>query len=970
MDFSRQLDRAEALYSQGLKDQAAEIFELILKYEPDNPRALNDLGVFHHRGGRAAEAESLFRRALSVRPEHADALRNLAALCEETGRAAEALELYDKARKVERGSGDSGDKPREPETERVSAPAPASEVSANLPPETPVNWDPTPTQPKEQPVRTLVSEAADLRPLNILFVQDAPCIRNYKMATALRSRGHRISLAYTRARLSQVYPALSDDVYHQCIPLKGLRHLWDLSAGYDLIHCHNEPDQLTVAALAGKTPVIHDTHDLISLRHGGDSNLVYLEGIANRGAAGRIYVSSYQRDQALTLYGIDLETSAVVHNYVLRAMVPEAGLPKLSSGDGEIHVVYEGGLGSVRVPHRYYLPVFRELTSARIHLHMYPSFHNPEYEREASLNPYLHYHAPVSPERIVFEMTRYDFGIVPFVVTPENERHLHSAMPNKLFEYLAAGLPVIANDLQSIREFFGTHPVGVLYRNPGEIAEKIRSFSRSLPDNVPFIFEEQVGLVEAVYAKVLKEGRAQPEIVPANMTGFGTGPGSPNETAKPPSKPAGSGRRLRDALRQKLSELGMPENWKAYHPWDLEIFLENLRLRGEVVAEPTARSLREQERLYPLELREVLSVTPCVLPGFVGLLGSLCTKIARVAPDLLLKEPLEPRCSEWLDEHGVQAHAPAEWYRSRNLAPEASSLLPFLVEENTYLASCWLDRYLGGKEPVMEQRFRQAYDYVIGCLNRAGIPGKEPMFRSGAAGLLQLNVPLLRFLDLSFRAAKAINDESGSDLREKSLQNLMEALAGLEFNKDSIPEGDELRAYRTYALLFERLNLLHQISLSSGYAGLKDRINNLFSDITSSFWSMEAAASGMGGGNFHSRLAWMGYLESILSREDAERVLEQDSLRNVFEGLFPLPGGPDDLPEGRQSLFGCDRIHGLSSLVEWQALAEVSGDADSNSGISSRTRNEKPTRSTDLFGAVRPETQPGEGILCRRPLEG
>jgi len=93
----------------------------------------------------------------------------------------------------------------------------------------------------------LGSEPAKKR--NVLFVQESPCIRNYKMATALRKRGHRVTLAYGRARLSQVYPGLSDDVYDELIHLDGFRELWDIAKGFDVVHCHNEPDFLTVAAL-------------------------------------------------------------------------------------------------------------------------------------------------------------------------------------------------------------------------------------------------------------------------------------------------------------------------------------------------------------------------------------------------------------------------------------------------------------------------------------------------------------------------------------------------------------------------------------------------------------------------------------------------------------------------------------------------------------------------------------------------
>ena len=120
--------------------------------------------------------------------------------------------------------------------------------------------------------------------LNILFVQNSPCIRNYKMAKALRSKGHRVSLAYTDKPLSRMYPGLSDDAYDDSIQLSSYRHLWDISGRFDLIHSHNEPDTLTVAALACNAPVIHDTHDLISLRNHDNSMLSYYEGVANHGA--------------------------------------------------------------------------------------------------------------------------------------------------------------------------------------------------------------------------------------------------------------------------------------------------------------------------------------------------------------------------------------------------------------------------------------------------------------------------------------------------------------------------------------------------------------------------------------------------------------------------------------------------------------------------------------------------------------
>jgi glycosyltransferase involved in cell wall biosynthesis len=967
MDFSRQLDRAEALFGQGLEDQAAEIFELILRHEPENARALNDLGVFHHRRGRKSEAESCFRKAVDAHPDHVEALRNLAGLYEETGRSSEAADCYgrirDLTRESEKGSGKKEDLKADDTAEfsgpGIEAPGPETENS--------VSRDSTPARPERSPA-PVAAPRMDLRPLNILFVQDAPCIRNYKTATALRSRGHRISLAYTRARLSQVYPALSDDVYFECIHLKGLRHLWDIAPKYDLIHCHNEPDQLTVAALAGKTPVIHDTHDLISLRHGGDPNLVYLEGIANRGAAGRIYVSSYQRDRALELYGIDLDSSAVVHNYVLRRMVPETGLSKLSSEDGEIHVVYEGGLGSAGVPHRYYLPVFRELIAARIHVHMYPSFQNPEYEREAAGNPYLHYYAPVSPERIVFEMTRYDFGIVPFVVTPENERHLHSAMPNKLFEYLAAGLPVIANDLKSIREFFNTYPVGVLYRTPEEIAGKLRTFPRSLPDNVPFVFEEQIGLVEAVYRKVL-EGDETPHASP------GTGPPLTDIVDKPPSAAPDAAnapsdleslcRRVEEALRQGLQALSVPESWKAFHARDLEIYFENLRRGGEAIPENTEKAILEHSRVHPMELREILSLTPSVFPGFVALLGALCKRMERGDLDSPLNRSVERRCRDWMEADGIFSHTPEAWYRARNLAPGPSCLDSFLLEENTYWAAYWLE-YPAAE---WERRFREAYDFALQCLERSGVPEREPMFPGGDQGLQALDVSRLRFLELSFRAADAVGSGPGADIRKRGMKSLLEAISGLE--ETSVPEeGPSSQAYLFHASAFERLNLLYRLASVSSLSERSASLDALRTKITTSFESLEATAPEEGRTGCNCRRARRGYVETVLLWGEPEQALRKDLVWKLLEEPAELSGKSEGLPAELRALFGYERIHRLNSLLECRDRRGAGGGVQDSSATPDRGRADDTASPAESSGEVCWEIRPDEEIRLQRPLEG
>lgn len=340
---------------------------------------------------------------------------------------------------------------------------------------------------------------------NLLFVQEAPCIRNYKMATALRKRGHRVTLAYTRARLSQMYAGLSDDVYTDLIHINNFRNLWDISKDFDIVHCHNEPDILTVAALGGAAPVVHDTHDLISLRANGDENLSFFEGVANRGAAGRVYTTPYQLKEAQKLYGEATGPSAVLYNYAVEDDLPRQFKPKLSQNDGQIHLVYEGGVGTQG--HRNYFDLFFALARLGIHLHIYPTVYDPNIAKVFSQNNYLYYHHPLSPKQIMEEMTQYDAGIIPFNTQQGNKRFLDSTIANKLFEYLAAGLPVIASPLQSYIDYFDEVPAGKVFHNPQQALEALRYLveQAKTTDFRAFArtYEGEIWRVEQLYSEIL-----------------------------------------------------------------------------------------------------------------------------------------------------------------------------------------------------------------------------------------------------------------------------------------------------------------------------------------------------------------------------------------------------------------------------------------------------------------------------------
>lgn len=82
MDVAENLKRGEDLFQNGLLDEAERVFCDILRFNPDQYEALNNLGVISYSRGEIEKAERFFLKALSLEGKCEDALANLANLYE------------------------------------------------------------------------------------------------------------------------------------------------------------------------------------------------------------------------------------------------------------------------------------------------------------------------------------------------------------------------------------------------------------------------------------------------------------------------------------------------------------------------------------------------------------------------------------------------------------------------------------------------------------------------------------------------------------------------------------------------------------------------------------------------------------------------------------------------------------------------------------------------------------------------
>ncbi len=197
------------------------------------------------------------------------------------------------------------------------------------------------------------------------------------------------------------------------------------------------------------------------------------EKYIHENADGIVYTSEYMLDYVKDKYDIKAK-SIVIPNAILKKDIPTDSFSKISEKDGEVHTVYVGAL-SKDAGHRNILPILTRITAQRIHVHIYgllsPSV-KPSLERIEKEDDYLHVHEPLHYKKLYPELTKYDMGLV--ILAPSNERLLHTAVPNKIYEYLASDLPVIVSPYDSLEDFVKKRNCGFVLEDIDEIHSKIR----------------------------------------------------------------------------------------------------------------------------------------------------------------------------------------------------------------------------------------------------------------------------------------------------------------------------------------------------------------------------------------------------------------------------------------------------------------------------------------------------------------
>lgn len=291
----------------------------------------------------------------------------------------------------------------------------------------------------------------EMSEMSVLFVQTAPCIRTNKIAKALKDCGISTALAYTE-NSPQFNNRNYVEVYQQYYPIFAMKELIDLvnESDFDIVHSSNEPDILTALLTYSNKTVVHDCHDLSSAYKSMTPDEMAVEYVANVKSSGVIYTTEGIRQEAIRKFNIKEDKTFVLENLISEELIPQKRLSKLSSKDGQIHIVYEGGIiGNDKMSHRYFEDIWLKIAQAGIHIHFYSPSDYQYCKKLEALHPNLHFEGNVSSNELAVEMSKYDVGLCWLNTNEKNIQYLEFASPNKIQEYINAGLPVAVGNVKS-----------------------------------------------------------------------------------------------------------------------------------------------------------------------------------------------------------------------------------------------------------------------------------------------------------------------------------------------------------------------------------------------------------------------------------------------------------------------------------------------------------------------------------------
>lgn len=349
--------------------------------------------------------------------------------------------------------------------------------------------------------------------MNIVMVSGHACIRVQKMALPLIQAGHKVHL------IARKVPSLVENyaTFHLYRDVEQLIETLKLFRDADVFHCHNEPSWFVTAIKEFSTvPVILDVHDTFLTRITPEEHdrllnageypirITAEERLNFQLADGLVHVNEAVREV------VDREFKPDVPSIVLPSYLPKM-LYRYDLKEWLGGLVYEG---KVMTPEEVknkpratgfeycdYLELARQAQDIGMDFHLYPARNDKPFLE--LYEPVAYVHPPVTFNTLTGVLSRHDWGLVGNAFPTSQWKN---AMPNKLFDYMAACVPAVVMNADYCAGFVQEHGIGIAVDNLHELAERWPEHRRCRENLVRmrqyFSMDNHIATLEALYRKV------------------------------------------------------------------------------------------------------------------------------------------------------------------------------------------------------------------------------------------------------------------------------------------------------------------------------------------------------------------------------------------------------------------------------------------------------------------------------------
>ncbi|CAI8999650.1 Glyco_trans_4-like_N domain-containing protein [Brevibacillus sp. IT-7CA2] len=243
-------------------------------------------------------------------------------------------------------------------------------------------------------------------------------------------------------------------------------------------HAH-DLDTLPIAFIASfihRSKLVYDSHELYTEQKQGTSAVIkrclqIVEGMLIKRADRVITVNGSIAEELQKRYNVALPLS--LKNYVSQNMTPVKTITRGTIR--EVSVLYHGGFMPDRGLEEMIQSVEYWPDDCKLFIRGFGSIENElrQLVADLKLTEKITFLEPVTMEQLTEGAAFADIGIIPYKPTCLNNYY---SLPNKLSEYIMAGLAVCASDLPEIRKLNDQVHFGELFdpEDPKSIAEAIR----------------------------------------------------------------------------------------------------------------------------------------------------------------------------------------------------------------------------------------------------------------------------------------------------------------------------------------------------------------------------------------------------------------------------------------------------------------------------------------------------------------